>query len=155
MTARAVLLSLALVFGAGLLPGQVQAQGNCQVSTVPLNFGAYSPVSASPLDVTGELNVSCRGRPTIIFALISPGSSGSYGGRTMLSGPETMNYNIYRNSARTQVWGDGTGGSNWVAWIKWRSGRDDFSRPVYGRIPPGQSVGAGTYVDNVIVTVYF
>ncbi|NNC64112.1 MAG: spore coat protein U domain-containing protein [Gammaproteobacteria bacterium] len=64
-------------------------------------------------------------------------------------------YNLYSNPARTLVWGDGTGGSLTVFRSKPRPGRQNFSLPVYGRIPPTQSVSPGLYSDDIIVTIVF
>ncbi|MDX1562176.1 MAG: spore coat U domain-containing protein [Gammaproteobacteria bacterium] len=138
-----------------LCSARADAQANCRVSVVPLAFGDYYPVDRAPLDVTGSIDVSCRGRAGLFLATISTGSSGSYTNREMQSGPYTMRYNLYRDSARSLIWGDGTGGSVVNGRVKLRNGRQDFTLPVYGRIFPQQSVGAGIYVDDVIVTIVF
>lgn len=153
--ARYALRVLAVAVLGLVLSGNAAAQGNCKVSVSPLAFGTYMPGDTSPLDTTGQIDVACAGRPGIFLLTLSTGSSGSYSGRTMQSGAFSMLYNIFRNAARTLVWGDGTGGSVISGGIKPSFGRQEFTFPVYGRIPPLQSVGSGAYLDNVLVTVYF
>lgn len=138
-----------------LAPGLAAAAMRCDVTVLPFVFGLYAPGDPVPLDVTGSVDVRCVGTPGTFFATLSPGTSGSFAQRYMLSGASRMNYNLYVNPGRTLIWGDGTGGSLPIGRNKVRSGRDDFSLPIYGRVPPGQSVGAGAYADDVIVTVVF
>ena len=127
----------------------------CRVSVLPFAFGNYSPGDVAPLDVTGNIDVRCTGTEGSFVATLSTGTSGSFAERHMLSGPSVMRYNFYINPARTIVWGDGTGGSQSVIRTKPRPGRQDFALPVYGRIPPGQSVSSGAYSDDIIVTIAF
>jgi spore coat protein U-like protein len=155
MTGRSLAVLCLLVLPLLAAAPRVEAQLNCRVSVVPLNFGVYLPGDASPLDVTGDIDVSCRGQVGFFLATIGPGSGGSFANRQMLSGPYAMRYNLYRDAGRSLIWGDGTGGSVLNGGIKWRNGREDFLLPVYGRVLPRQSVGAGTYQDNVLVTIIF
>jgi len=127
----------------------------CSISLSPFSFGNYIPGDATPLDVTGQIGVRCTGSPGTFVAKISPGGSGSFAQRRMLSGPFLLNYNFYLNPSHTAVWGDGTGGSQTTSGVKPRAGQQNFTLPIYGRVFPGQSVGAGTYSDNVLVTIVF
>ena len=155
MSARCLLVVCIVAGIAALAPDGVAAQMNCRVTTRPLPFGTYAPGVATPLDVTGSIDIRCAGQQGIFIVTIGAGSSGTYAARSMLSGAFTMLYNLYVNSARTLVWGDGTGGSVISGGVKTRNGRQDFSLPVYGRVPPQQSVAAGFYQDDVLVTVIF
>ena len=128
---------------------------NCQVTVTPFNFGNYLPGDAAPLDITGRIDVRCTGEAGSFLATLSAGGSGSFAQRRMLSGPSLLGYNFYLDASRTTVWGDGTGGSSPRGGVKLRPGREDFSLPVYGRVFPGQSVGAGLYRDDVLVTIVF
>ncbi len=61
-----------------------------------------------------------------------------------------MSYNLYRNAARSEIWGDGTNGS----FIQSGSGAGaNVPWPIYGRLPGSQNVSVGTYTDNITVTV--
>ena len=155
MTGRSLAALVLLVSPLLAIAPRAEAQLNCRVSVVPLSFGVYLPGDPSPLDVTGEIDVSCRGQAGFFLATIGSGSGGSFANRQMLSGPYTMRYNLFRDAGRSLVWGDGTGGSVLNGRIKLRNGREDFVLPVYGRVFPQQSVGAGTYQDDVLVTIIF
>ena len=151
ITAFAVLMAAGLC----LFSGSAEAQFRCRVSVVPFAFGTYAPGNPAPHDVTGNIDVRCMGQPGFFIATLSTGSSGSFAQRQMLSGVTPMGYNLYLDAARSLVWGDGTGGSLPVIRIKARPGRQNFALPVYGRIPPVQSVSPGLYTDDIVVTIVF
>ncbi len=141
-----------------------QAAIDCSVSTAGLNFGTYDPTSATPDDVAGNLAVTCT---RVIFVdvfhvpftvALSRGSSTSFSPRTLRSGANVLNYNIYRDASHTQVWGDGTNStvrlsdqSDFV-WFQ-TSQTDNYT--LYGRIPALQDVRTGNYADTVVVQITF
>jgi len=127
---------------------------NCSIQLSPFSFGNYDQGNAAPLDVTGQIGVRCVGSTGTFVAQIGAGGSGSFAQRQMLSSAFRLDYNFYLNPSRTIVWGDGTGGSQ-VSGGKAQPGQQTFSLPVYGRVFPRQSVGAGTYRDDVLVTIIF
>jgi len=104
-----------------LLVPAVNAQtGTCFLSTVALNFGQYDPLSSLPLDINGSLGVDCRPphfaevpHPMIYRVELSAGlnSSGIFIPRQQLNAVDAsfLDYNLYLDSGRSQVWGDGTG----------------------------------------------
>jgi spore coat protein U-like protein len=61
-----------------------------------------------------------------------------------------LNYNLYQNSGKTTIWGNSTSTGVTVT----GTGTEE-STSVYGEIPAGQSVPAGSYTDNVIATVTY
>lgn len=135
--------------------GSAHAALLCTVSTLPVAFSSYDSLSASPVDATGQVNVSCLGLLSSISYTISlsSGTSGSFSPRQMALGGNRLNYNLYRDSARTAVWGDSA--ANWLS--------DSYSSligatksySVYARLPGSQHVPAGAYADSVIVTVNY
>lgn len=146
-------------FSAWLLPlcGFVftaPANAACVVSTVGVSFGTYDTQSAAPGDAVGALTINCpTGRPDL-FATVSSGtgSSGNFNAREMVSPGSMLQYNLFTDSTRTQIWGDGSSGSVTVTVpvvSRWGS------QNIYGRIPAGQLVTAGTYSDTVVVTVEY
>ena len=135
--------------------GEAKAQMNCIISVAPLAFGTYAPGDPTPLDTTGQLDISCRGQNGLLSVAMSPGSSASFAAREMRSGVFAMLYNLFVDAARSIVWGDGTGGTTVINLVKPNSGRQDFSLSVYGRVPPQQSVAAGAYADDILITVSF
>jgi spore coat protein U-like protein len=140
-----------------LMLGSGSAQAaNCKVTVTPLDFGIYNPGSAAPLDVAGNLDVRCVGGAGSFVVTISPGTNGSFFPRQLASGPYLMQYNLYSDPARSQIWGDGTGGTSVNSGNKPSAGKPlSFSFPIYGRIFPRQSVAAGVYSDSLLVTTVF
>jgi spore coat protein U-like protein len=138
-----------------LLARPAAAAMNCSISLSPFSFGTYLPVDATPLDVTGEIDVRCTGSAGTFVAQISAGASGTFVQRQMLSGSSLLGYNFYLNPSRTIVWGDGTGGSQTTGGSKPGTGQQNFALPVYGRVFPQQSVAVGSYRDDVLVTIVF
>lgn len=94
----AVAATLALLLVA--VPGQA---ANCSVSPQNLSFGLYDPFSSSASDTAATIAVSCDAETAFEIAL-GPGTE-SYTARTMVSGADTMVYNLYINPQRTLVWG--------------------------------------------------
>ena len=86
--------------------------------------------------------------------------SGSYSPRQMAFGSARLNYNLYRDAARTLIWGNGLSGTS-VATASFTvgpgvgNGTRTAQLPVYGRVPPQQVVGMGAYSDTIVVTVTF
>ena len=145
------------------LSSSSQGTYSCSVSTLPLNYGNYSPFAGASTDGAGTVTVTCS--PLILAALLvsytislSQGSSGTYAQRTMGNGPVTLGYNLYTNSLRTTVWGNGTAGTSVVpdSYTLQLLTPRTINYTVYGRIPAGQTnVVAGAYTDTVIVTVTY
>ena len=72
----------------------------------------------------------------------------------MRQGTETLDYNLYQDSTRTVIWGDGTGGSQTFVQPDPRLGVN-IDVTVYGRIPAGQDVSSGAYSSTVTATIFF
>ena len=122
----------------------------CLIGATGVSFGPYDPRSASTTDGAGTLTFTgCTAAYTIA---LSPGTSNSYAPRKMAAGPYNLNYNLYTDTGRNTVWGDGTPGTSVVSVSGQPNGA---AHTVYGRIPAGQNLGAGSYSDQVIVTVTF
>lgn len=133
--------------------GHVQA-AQCNITSVPLNFGAYDPMSAVPLSATGSFNISCKpNKKTFNISLqLTPGNSGSYSPRSMASaGGGSLLYNIYANASHTAVFGDGSGGS--VTMSQSVTRQTPWTATFYGRIPALQNVTPGLYSDLLTATI--
>jgi len=122
----------------------------CTVNPQGVSFGEYNSVTGASVDGVGYINLSCDS-PANVDVSLSTGSSGTYSARTMSSTGSDMQYNLYTDSGRTAVWGDGTAGSSTVALSVTSS--EDIS--VYGRIAPVQNLPAGSYSDVIVVTVTY
>lgn len=133
----------------------------CSMSTTGLTFGAYSPLAATPADVTGSIRVQCSllGLAALIVAYtieLSPGNSGTFSDRTMTGTGGTLRYNLYTTPQRTTVWGNGANGALPLS-DSYLLGLLGVTRDytVHGRIPAGQAVRPGTYMDSLIVTLSY
>ncbi len=159
---RVVAGALAGLVALGATPA-AHAAVSCTVSATGPAFGIYNPLSGSALDSNGNLAVTCTllsGGTTTVSPQVrlSTGSSGSYSPRTMVSGAQKLNYNIYFGTTYNQVWGDGTGGSFYgVATLTLTTGNptQQATGVLYGQIPAGQDVAAGAYLDTIVVTVTY
>ena len=121
----------------------------CTVSTGGLAFGSYDYLSAVPLDSTAPVTWLCDISATVTITLGRGGSS-TYLPRKLLSGVNSANYNLYKDTACSLIWGDGTETTSTVT----ASGTSG-SIPAYGRVPPGQPLPVGSYSDAVVVTITF
>jgi spore coat protein U-like protein len=129
----------------------------CTVSTNPINFGTYDVFQPLPADSNGTISVICTTVTLIARVDIGPSpNSGGFNPRRMklLTGPDFLDYNLFRDNGRTSIWGDGTGGSS-SQFILFLIANTPRILTVYGRIPPGQDVSVGQYSDVLTVTVTF
>jgi spore coat protein U-like protein len=72
----------------------------------------------------------------------------------MVKGAEALAYNLFTDAARTSVWGDGTSGTSVYSRAN-PPNNSNVNLTVYGQIPPGQDVSAGTFSDTVSATINF
>lgn len=149
------------LLAALLLSHEANAIYSCSINTSGLNFGQYRPFNAAAQENTGNISVSCSLLQVVGLLVsyeirLSAGQSGSFSNRRLNTGSNNLNYNLYRNAARTQVFGNGTAGTAYVSDGYLLSvGVITRNYPVYGRIPAGQNVRAGTYADTITVTVTY
>ncbi|MBE9515826.1 MAG: spore coat protein U domain-containing protein [Proteobacteria bacterium] len=129
----------------------VVAQG-CDLTLIPINFGAYNMLSGFPLDTTGSIEVNCAVSGIAYRVILGPGkdSAGSLRKMRDSEGIDTLTYNLYTDAARTIIWGDGTVGTVTQSAVSSQIVRR-FN--IHGRIGAGQNVKPGLYSDQVIVTV--
>ena len=158
--ALAAALTAALLGAAAAGPA-FAGTPSCAVATGAVAFGGYDPFAPGAHDSSGYVDVQCTCTPIgdctdLPYTLeIQPGGSGSLSPRRMerSGGTETLDYHLYRDGARTAVWG--TGGN--------ALGRTyqaaDFESPqrntVYGRVPAGQHVRPGSYGETPIVSMTY
>ena len=130
-----------------------QAAADCSVSTTGMAFGNYDVFSTSALDSTATITVTCTSTTNVNLE-ISTGASHSFNPRIMQAGvTDDLNYNLYSNSNRTTIWGDGTGGTSFPTNRVRPSSA--WTSTVYGRVPSQQDVSVGAYSDTVSVIIEF
>ena len=137
---------------------------DCAVSATGVAFGLYDAASTAPTDSVGNVSLRCThvggGAVKTNYSItLSAGSSGAYAQRRMRAGTSLLNYNLFTDATRLQVWGNGTGGSTLVAGsLLVNPGNfavNEVSHPIYGRIPPQQAADTGSYSDTILVTLTF
>lgn len=159
----AVLLAAAAPAFAGSAPSSfsvtASVANNCTISTTSIVFGAYDGIVANattPLDAAGSVIITCtKGAATTIGLNAGLNGAGATGGmtRAMKSGTAYLNYEIYKESGRTTVWGNVAPGLLTPAVAPDKNPR---TFPTDGRVPAGQDVPAGaSYTDTVTATVNF
>ena len=126
---------------------------NCTVSSSALAFGNVNPLGGN-VDAAGGITVTCtNGTGWSAAAGLGSGSGASFAARRMSQGANLLDYNLYTDAARSNVWGDGTGSTTVFS-----DTGTGLAQPVvvYGRVPSGQpTVLPGGYSDSVLVTVTY
>jgi spore coat protein U-like protein len=148
-------LSTLLAVTATLLLGAAGAEAACSISTTAVSFGSYNVFTPTADDGTGQVTYRCTGsRPLFVRIQLDKGGAPSFNPRQMRRGSEALNYNLYLDSTRSTIWGDGTGGTQVHFQVLPPVGQN-INVNVYGRIPAGQDVSSGTYSATVTATIFF
>ena len=128
---------------------------NCRLIVPPLSFGNYDPLAvnaAQPADASAVVSVTCTRNTSAALSFDAGLHRASGGVRAMKGpGPETLQYQIYRDSAHSQVWGNG--GDALQLLSKGIAQPQEFT--VFGRIPPQQEIEPGAYNDVLTAAVDF
>ncbi len=132
----------------------------CNITTNPLAFGSYSSLSATALDVSASLGVTCS-QGSVATVSLAGGNNELAGQRRMTDGTAFLNYSIFKPAtsaagaacAYTDAWGPGGGGTTFATTAAPDLNTRNYN--VCGRIPAGQSVPVGSYTDVVVATVSF
>jgi spore coat protein U-like protein len=157
-----VVLSGALLLG----PQAATAASDCSVTASGVAFGTYDPSTATPDDSTGSVAVTCTytgpgGVDTANYTVtLSAGMGGSYAPRKLTAGTSRLDYNLFGDAARTQVWGNAGSGTTIITGsLKVGPGVGNGTRTathvIYGRIPQLQDADTGNYTDSILVTLTF
>ena len=154
-----------LALAAVLFCRDAIAATDCSVAATGVAFGTYDTLSTIPNDSSATVTVVCTyvsgGAQQIAYsATLSTGSSGTYASRQLHAGALALNYNLFTNTTRTSVWGNGLGGTSlatgsFTIGPGVGNGRREVIHPVYGRIPARQDVLDGLYSDTIVVTLTF
>lgn len=135
----------------GTMEARMRVDTACRVNTEPMAFGNVTLFSGQ-VDTTARIRLSCG--PAVAYTVAIDNGQNFNGQRRMSNGTggffAYVPYQIYRNAARTQVWGSTAGtlvtGTTPVT--------GDVTLTAYGRVP-NSIVLPRDYVDTVTVTVNF
>jgi len=125
-----------------------RVESGCSLAGGTLAFGVYESGQTEALDAQGTISyINCSG--TLTFEL-DGGQSGDVNNRQMTSADDELTYQLFRNSNRTSIFGQGAQAQQ-LQLVQPLSGTID----VYGRIPGSQLVSVGDYSDTVNITLTF
>ena len=132
------------------MPVTAMFADSCTVSATDMDFGSVASLAANR-DQTSTISVRCPTGTKYQIAL-DYGVNSTGGGRRGMRGPGSsyLDYELYRDPARTRVWGE-------------RKANDESDRgdntlqqfTVYGRVPAQATGSAGAYADTVTVTLTY
>ncbi len=129
---------------------QVEVLTGCEVGDASINFGSYQSGQAADLVSNTNLVLSNCTADSVVVEL-DGGVTGDSSARR-LSGPggATLGYQLFKGPNLGNPFGDNGDGRTIDM-----TGRTSANVPVYGRIPGGQTVPAGTYTDTINITLTF
>ena len=134
----------------------------CTISAPALAFGAYDVFAGAQITSTTTISVTCTltgaVNTTVPYTVSLSTGLGTFVQRTMTSGVNVLNYNLYTTVARTTVWGDGTGSTATVAGslaLTTAARVKTGTHTVFGAVPALQDAKVGVYADNVTMTVTY
>lgn len=129
-------------------------QADCDITANPLDFGTSGIIHAN-LDQTTTVNVTCTKGTAYNVGLDQGSVSGSSVTTRLLGGTgspvPTVNFGLYRDSARTQNWGQTVGTDT----LSGTGTGASQSLTVYGRVPTQTAPIAGAYSSTITATVTF
>ena len=144
-------LAFLTVFAALVSFPQSASAQSCTTTVTAVSFGNADVTAATPTDTTAELKVSCSGYAAGATLLACPalgaGSGGVVAGRRAmqrLSGNEVLDFELYSDGGRAQVWGSTDVPPQAIAISP--SGSGEATATIFARVFGGQStVPVGSY----------
>jgi len=131
----------------------------CSLAVSPMSFGSYNPLGSTATDVVANIQVTCTTTVSLLvnYTIGLSAGTGTLRDRRLRSDRFSLAYQIYTDSARSQIWGDGTSGTsmNSNGYLLGALASIATNLIGYGRIPAKQNVGPGGYMDTLIVTVTY
>ena len=154
------LFSVLVLLVACVWPGGAARAQSCTMATQPVAFGVYQPLGGTAATTTGTVMVTCVATVSLFESYtmaLNVGGGTSFAARSMGGPSPRLGYQLYRDSAFSQIWGDGTGGTFTVTdgvllavltpVVK--------SYTIYGKIPASEPASIGSYTDMVMVTLTY
>lgn len=140
--------------------GSAASAQACTASATPVAFGSYNTFSGTATDTTATVTVNCNALVSLLVSYtvkLNGGTGGVIGTRRMSNGVSSLFYQLYTNGGRTTVWGDGTGGSQFVldGYLLQVATPVIRNYTVYGRISALQNVTYGSYTDTVTILLSY
>lgn len=124
---------------------------NCLLAIQNIDFGSTGILGAN-VDATGGVTITCTPGTPYTVSLNNGANGSAPAARKMKKGAETVTYGLYKDNARSQVWGDAATPGSTVAGTGSGAAQN---LTVYGRVPAQTTPSAGLYTDTVVVTVTY
>lgn len=147
LSARAESMGVTINVGAVVV-------GNCRIAVNDISFGAYDPLgsnASASLDTTSLLSILCT-KDALATIALDGGANADASGRQMALGSYRLDYDLFRDGEHRARWSEGDLA---VRVMGTGSLSQAYDLIVYGRIPSGQVIPAGTYSDVVTARVDF
>lgn len=150
------LLAVAPLAGAAVatdpMTVSITIQNSCTVTADDLSFNTQTTLAAD-IDVGTTVSVACTSAGPIAVGFNTGTGAGATFDSRKMTGPALIDYSLFRDAARTEVLGDGTG-------TTFRIGATSTGVAqafnVYGRVFAGQNPKpVGSYSDTIVATVEF
>lgn len=133
---------------------QLVVQNACTITAggtaKDIDFLSLTGNISADIDASTDLTVNCNDGADYKIGL-GKGGNEAAGQRRMTDGTQFVAYDLYSDSGRTEAWGTLASGNVYAG----TGTNANQAVTVYGRVPSGQSVGAGTYLDTVTATIEF
>lgn len=132
---------------------QAQVLTQCVINATDMEFGTATTLNTAR-QATSTITVNClSGAPYQVGLSAGSGAGASINSRRMtrVGGTEQATYQLYRNAARTLVWGT-TLNTDTVTGV---GNGSNQSLPVYGLVPVQTTPAPGNYLDTVVATITF
>ncbi|MFC4727051.1 spore coat U domain-containing protein [Coralloluteibacterium thermophilus] len=137
----------------GLLLGCSGPAAACTVATTPVAFGSINPLTQRTADGVGSIRIACPEATAYTLSIAaSSGDAGAAGARRLGDDGRGIDYQLYADAARRQVWGDGTGGTSTAHGTADAAGTE---HTVYGRAFPRPETRAGHYSGTLLITIAY
>jgi spore coat protein U-like protein len=122
----------------------------CTISATVLNFGNYS---GALINAASALTVTCTNLTTFNIGLSAGTATGATVTTRKMTSPAsaTLNYVLFRDSGRTQNWGNTVGTDTLLS----EGNGTPLMYGVYGQMAAGQSGNPALYSDMIIATVTY
>jgi len=122
----------------------------CTVSASALSFGNYS---GALVNAASALTVTCTNLATFNIGLNAGTATGATVTTRKMTSPAlaTLNYTLFRDSARTQNWGNTVGTDTLLS----QGTGTAVMYGVFGQIPEGQLANPAVYTDTIIATITY
>lgn len=130
----------------------------CTISAAPMSFGAYDPIVAnasSALTAQSDITVQCTdgAAASIVLGLGQNSDAGTDDDpkrRMSDGGTELLSYGLFSDAGHSVIWGNSSNSD-----VEHTGTGAAAQLSVFGSIPGGQNVKAGSYSDTVLATINF